>query len=744
MLALAIALLVASACAGRLDIATQPDGSYAVLVDGAEWLKSSPTFVRCNSRLYSTADGSLRLLDSISETGIDSGGNFARTGYVWSAGACNFTTAVRLYDNTDHAVFEQVFNTDFPATQVSDSSKVLSSFPAFKITSYAHGRRGFVSFQGDMCGGEGTTTGEWKDNIQGLGTGIKGTGPVVLFNEDASTSLVLGAFSNFMVHSQDILDGSLALGVLGSVEEIPSGFVVETLLVLSRGVSTGVLAWGDVLLARYGKQRDAYKRDFALTHLGYSTDNGAYYYYQTEPGLNYEDTLIGVRQYADAAGIPYRYVLLDSWWYFKGTNSGVATWDAMPSIFPHGLEYLYNVTNWPQQLHNRYWASNTTYAKQNGGKWDFLIDQTGDIALPLDPAFWDMLLTTKRDTGMIMYEQDWLDVQFDRTPQLQSSATLARDWMMQMGSAAARAGVTMQECMSHVRHCLQSVELPAITNVRASGDYHPGNGQWNLGTSSILAYAVGVAPSKDNYWSTDRQDGTHYGPLTREPYSRLQSAVSSLSTGPVAPSDKIGASDATLINRACTSDGTLLQPDTPAMAIDAEFVHKAFGTGGVDGEVWMAETLLSGLYRAVQVIAINVASPYSLPLADLGYSADVTLAVYEANSTSSPFLVDSSSPLRIRACGRSDFQLYTAVPVVGGWALLGEPNKWATISNTRFSDLAIFAQSLSVTLTGVPGEHVSVSVLGPDHNVRTLSCPIPAGSKARVTVDEHVSECVPL
>ncbi len=54
--------------------------------------------------------------------------------------------------------------------------------------------------------------------------------------------------------------------------------------------------------------------------------------------------------------------------------------------------------------------------------------------------------------------------------------------------------------MSHVRHVLQSVELYAITNARASGDYHPGNTQWNIGTSSILAHAVGIAPSKDNYW----------------------------------------------------------------------------------------------------------------------------------------------------------------------------------------------------------------------------------------------------
>jgi len=41
-------------------------------------------------------------------------------------------------------------------------------------------------------------------------------------------------------------------------------------------------------------------------YLGYSTDNGAYYYYHTEPGLSYQDTLSAVRADADAKGLPFR------------------------------------------------------------------------------------------------------------------------------------------------------------------------------------------------------------------------------------------------------------------------------------------------------------------------------------------------------------------------------------------------------------------------------------------------------
>ena len=30
--------------------------------------------------------------------------------------------------------------------------------------------------------------------------------------------------------------------------------------------------------------------------------------------------------------------------------TAVTTWDAMPSVFPHGLDYFYNKTGWPIQV----------------------------------------------------------------------------------------------------------------------------------------------------------------------------------------------------------------------------------------------------------------------------------------------------------------------------------------------------------------------------------------------------------
>ena len=54
--------------------------------------------------------------------------------------------------------------------------------------------------------------------------------------------------------------------------------------------------------------------------------------------------------------LPYRYALMDSWWYFKGPHGGVANWTARPDIFPNGFEYVFEQTEWWIQAHNRWWS----------------------------------------------------------------------------------------------------------------------------------------------------------------------------------------------------------------------------------------------------------------------------------------------------------------------------------------------------------------------------------------------------
>ena len=156
------------------------------------------------------------------------------------------------------------------------------------------------------------------------------------------------------------------------------------------------------------------------------SDNGAFYYYQTEghtagkpvaepnapgPWKTYEDTLIDVKVYADSVQIPYKYVLLDSWWYYRGVGAGVSDWVGRPDVFPHGMAYLRNKTGWPIMGHNRYWAVDNIYATANGGNYDFVIEKKGagkdytNFAWPTEQRFWDDLLYNATQWGLKIYEQ---------------------------------------------------------------------------------------------------------------------------------------------------------------------------------------------------------------------------------------------------------------------------------------------------------------------------------------------------
>ena len=46
---------------------------------------------------------------------------------------------------------------------------------------------------------------------------------------------------------------------------------------------------------------------------------------------------------------------------------------------------------------------------------------------------------------------------------------------------------------------------------RVSDDYQPGNSQWKIGVTSLIAHALDVAPFKDNHWTTSNQTGNLYG-----------------------------------------------------------------------------------------------------------------------------------------------------------------------------------------------------------------------------------------
>jgi len=106
------------------------------------------------------------------------------------------------------------------------------------------------------------------------------------------------------------------------------------------------------------------------------------------------------------------------------------------------------------------------------------------------------------------------------------------------------------------RHALQSVTSPAFTQIRTSDDYGPSerDGQWRIGRSNLVAISLGLAPYKDPFFTSSRNEtgGNTRGP---EPFPQLQAAISTYSTGPVAFADGVEFVDKELIMKSVNADG---------------------------------------------------------------------------------------------------------------------------------------------------------------------------------------------
>ena len=803
------AATAATAPAGLGVAVSAKDGSYTISVDGEEWLRSGPTFFTVAGRRYSTDDGSLALVGGAVRrvSGSDAQlGAYEGWEATWRAASVEMVTTIRRHAGDATLSFETRFPDGVEATgaRAADWGELLTSFPSLMMapkpgaaaaasaassaaaaSAAAAPSLGYLTFSGRFI--EASRAGAWDGPGGGDLPSGAGAGPFALFDASAAVALMVSPLDTFMATSfnpEPTQAGgggkAYACGLIGSLASLPAGHATRFVMSLGGraggplpGIGGAVKQWGELMLRAYAKDAAATRAaDMTLSRLGYSTDNGAFYYRGPERGKTYEQTLLDVHAYAESAHIPYAYVLLDSWWYYKGEGGGVKTWAPRPDIFPSGLEAFVKATGWKTQLHNRYWANDTTYATQNGGAYDFVVEAANSLALPTSQRFWDDLLANASARyGMVVYEQDWLYNEFNGLNATRQRLGLARDWLVQMGRGAARAGATVQYCMTYARMLLQSVEIGAVSQFRALDDYGPGQSDgcgfpycvYDIGTTSLFAWALGLAPSKDNWWSTP-QPGGAYGVNRTEPFNALQASIAALSTGPVQPSDAVNRSDVPLILTTCTAaSGTLLQPSRPAAAIDAALLRAAFGAAAPadgpraakphDTPVWATHTAV-GPHRWAHVLAVGLAAdfalrPRHLPL-DLADAAapHVAWRSFPSNRTRSAVgAFGAAAPLPLPACNYSDFGLFHVAPVlsVGSTrlALLGEPTKVVPVSVHRVAQLIVDgASEVRAVLRGDAGEkvdlEVAVEAAQPDGSagwsVRTVSCVVGASGKATASL----------
>ncbi|MGH9550525.1 MAG: hypothetical protein ACRD3W_14180, partial [Terriglobales bacterium] len=394
--------------------------------------------------------------------------------------------------------------------------------------------------------------------------------------------------------------------------------------------------------------------------------------------------------------IPVRYFQLDSWWYKKGEDNGVALWEPKADVFPGGLEKLHQKLSLPFVLHNRYWSAAAEY----GNKFHFVKDARG--GLPDDQTFWSHLLETAHRNGCVVYEQDWLNHQFHRLLELRNNVELADRWLHQMDKAAQNNQLSIQYCMALPADFLETSLLPAVTQIRASYDYSPGSDQWRIGLTSMLACALGLAPSKDTFWSTAQQDGSPYKDAF-EPNCKLEALVATLSCGPVGPGDAIGKADRALLLKTCRADGLLLKPDFPAVPIDRSLLQDE----NLSGEIWCTSSNYAGRKWRYLLVA-GQSKEAVIRAADLGIT-EKSIA-YE-NSTGTISVFDNEHPLWVKrqapSTNKVQFNYFTIAPVHDNTAFFGETSKFVTVSRQRFANIS--SDHRTINLAGSAGEKVELT-----------------------------------
>jgi hypothetical protein len=412
--------------------------------------------------------------------------------------------------------------------------------------------------------------------------------PLLFIAPDGRT-LMLAALDSF--HEQIIavppdaehLEEGARWGWHGDLVDVPAGFATELALWAADSPRQALAQWGQYLLERYKTQRLTRYADDLVGKLSYWTDNGAVYYYRTEPGCDYTTTLervVGVLRERD---VPIRSLQLDSWFYphrylrpvsSEGAPvvppSGMMRWEPRDDLFPDGFSDLQQRTGGlPLAFHSRHFSSESPYFSERAAWRD------GDYAHPSGPNLLEDLIAQAASWGGLTYEQDWMVESFLGVRGLREAPGRAKAWQETLDRAAGEHGMHLQWCMSTPADFLQSVTLRNLASIRTSGDYrylfdNGLNWVWFLHTNA-LARALGLLPYKDVFLShgaTSLSDG--------EAYAEVEALLAALSAGPVGIGDQIGYSNRDIVLRCCREDGVLVKPDVPIAAIDRCFQANAF------------------------------------------------------------------------------------------------------------------------------------------------------------------------
>lgn len=540
----------------------------------------------------------------------------------------------------------------------------------------------------------------------------------VLFFDDNKNCMLVSALDHFLISGvAKEPEGDtyrISCGSNAVIQNYPENHSQRYIMVFNVGINKTFKAWGDLIHEYYGIDRESRYTDVLTRYLGYFTDNGAHYYYNPEPGMKMDETLIAVDQNAKKRGVPYNYYHLDSWWYQKVQPTwkkillsplktilgawlygGAIIWERDKDFIEMKISELSeNLGGKPFSAHGRWFIKETPYRDQ----YDFVVET--EWAMPFDRSFWEHIMSYCKNNNIQIYEQDWMVNQLRHFEFLNTEVGAAKKWLDDMAETAAEQDITIQYCMETPGMLMNAIQHPNVTHCRTCDDYggfKPHNYDVPFFTqSSMLAWALGLSPFKDVFWSSKR--GLWKG--ERKPY--LMALLSCLSTGPVGPGDEIGYDDKDVIMPCCRSDGLLLQPDRPITACDIVYIKNE--------KYYFAKTETTIAERTWHyVLVINLwkhrvkDKTYQLETIDI----EGDYLIY--NWFSHDLRRINSQSVLSADLGFEDYNYLILAPVLkNGSAFFGDISNYACVNNQQFSKLSFDEDSISVELQGVEGDDVDL------------------------------------
>ncbi len=561
--------------------------------------------------------------------------------------------------------------------------------------------------------------------------------------KDKFNAFIISPASDFIV-SKLTGDGKtlISSGLNPGIKDLPKNFNHKTILVFNHGIKKTWDTWGKVLRTMYNRDIPHNDADPVLKYFGYWTDNGADYYYNYDTAIGYSKTLLAIRNRYKQEEIPLGYIQLDSWWYEKSIYDydgkpdadhkntklplgkwnrygGLMNYSADPFLFPGGLAAFHKEIGIPLVTHNRWIDPHSPYHDK--------YEISGFAAI--DPKLWDHIIKYIKQSGVICYEQDWLNYIYNKSTGMSENLNIGNAFTDGMANACKKYGLSMQYCMAMPRYFLQGLKYNNLTTIRTSGDrFEPQHWKHFLYTTQ-LGYECGMYPWCDIFKSNELGN----------------MILSVLSAGPVGTGDAIGKEDKSNILMACRKDGVIVKPDIPILPIDNDYTNDYQG-------------IKSPMLAYTYTMHGNITTGYLFAFAeDSSFRKDISFIPSELGIKGEVAIYNPLSKKIHIINGDTEFKsnipddLYTyfiIAPVsASGIAFFGDEGKIASTGKQRISYIEEKGEILKIKVLFAKGES-SVNLLGYSKNpiislkgttnynpnIHVFKINLPSNGKKEVTV----------